>query len=194
MSGIKRPTEKHLMLCTGRAFPELAEEVAELLGVDLVPTRQVTYANSEIYVRFEESVRGADAFVIQSHPAPVNEWLMEQLIMIDALKRASAKRITVVSPFYPYGRQDKKHAGREPISARLVADLYKTAGADRLMSVDLHAAQIQGFFDGPVDHLMARPILADYVAKKYGDRELAVVSPDAGRIKVAEQWSAQLGG
>ena len=193
MSGIKRPTEKHLMLCTGRAFPELAEEVAELLGVDLVPTRQVTYANSEIYVRFEESVRGADAFVIQSHPAPVNEWLMEQLIMIDALKRASAKRITVVSPFYPYGRQDKKHAGREPISARLVADLYKTAGADRLMSVDLHAAQIQGFFDGPVDHLFSIPVLADYVASKYPSKNMTVVSPDAGRVKLADNWSDRLG-
>ncbi|MEZ5202617.1 MAG: ribose-phosphate diphosphokinase [Micropruina glycogenica] len=193
MSGIKRPTEKHLMLCTGRAFPELAEEVAELLGVDLVPTRQVTYANSEIYVRFEESVRGADAFVIQSHPAPVNEWLMEQLIMIDALKRASAKRITVVSPFYPYGRQDKKHAGREPISARLVADLYKTAGADRLMSVDLHAAQIQGFFDGPVDHLFSIPVLSDYVASKYPSKNMTVVSPDAGRVKLADNWSDRLG-
>jgi ribose-phosphate pyrophosphokinase len=193
VSGIKRPTEKHLMLCTGRAFPELAEEVAELLGVDLVPTRQVTYANSEIYVRFEESVRGADAFVIQSHPAPVNEWLMEQLIMIDALKRASAKRITVVSPFYPYGRQDKKHAGREPISARLVADLYKTAGADRLMSVDLHAAQIQGFFDGPVDHLFSIPVLADYVASKYPSKNMTVVSPDAGRVKLADNWSDRLG-
>ncbi|MEZ5129925.1 MAG: ribose-phosphate diphosphokinase [Micropruina glycogenica] len=181
------------MLCTGRAFPELAEEVAELLGVDLVPTRQVTYANSEIYVRFEESVRGADAFVIQSHPAPVNEWLMEQLIMIDALKRASAKRITVVSPFYPYGRQDKKHAGREPISARLVADLYKTAGADRLMSVDLHAAQIQGFFDGPVDHLFSIPVLADYVASKYPSKNMTVVSPDAGRVKLADNWSDRLG-
>ena len=193
MSGIKRPTEKHLMLCTGRAFPELAEEVAELLGVDPVPTRQVTYANSEIYVRFEESVRGADAFVIQSHPAPVNEWLMEQLIMIDALKRASAKRITVVSPFYPYGRQDKKHAGREPISARLVADLYKTAGADRLMSVDLHAAQIQGFFDGPVDHLFSIPVLSDYVASKYPSKNMTVVSPDAGRVKLADNWSDRLG-
>ncbi|MCW3158890.1 ribose-phosphate diphosphokinase [Micropruina sp. KQZ13P-5] len=193
MSGIKRPTEKHLMLCTGRAFPELAEEVAELLGVDLVPSRQVTYANSEIYVRFEESVRGADAFVIQSHPAPVNEWLMEQLIMIDALKRASAKRITVVSPFYPYGRQDKKHAGREPISARLVADLYKTAGADRLMSVDLHAAQIQGFFDGPVDHLFSIPVLSDYVAAKYPRENMTVVSPDAGRVKLADNWSDRLG-
>lgn len=193
MSGIKRPTEKHLMVCTGRAFPELAEEVAEMLGVDLIPTRQVTYANSEIYVRFEESVRGADAFVIQSHPAPVNEWLMEQLIMIDALKRASAKRITVVSPFYPYGRQDKKHAGREPISARLVADLYKTAGADRLMSVDLHASQIQGFFDGPVDHLFSIPVLADYVAAKYPSKNMTVVSPDAGRVKLADNWSDRLG-
>ena len=193
MSGIKRPTEKHLMLCTGRAYPELAEEVAELLGVDLVPTRQVTYANSEIYVRFEESVRGADAFVIQSHPAPVNEWLMEQLIMIDALKRASAKRITVVSPFYPYGRQDKKHAGREPISARLIADLYKTAGANRLMSVDLHASQIQGFFDGPVDHLFSIPVLSDYVAAKYPLDNMTVVSPDAGRVKLADNWSDRLG-
>ncbi|HVK43948.1 MAG TPA: ribose-phosphate diphosphokinase [Micropruina sp.] len=193
MSGIKRPTEKHLMVCTGRAFPELAEEIAELLGVDLIPTRQVTYANSEIYVRFEESVRGADAFVIQSHPAPVNEWLMEQLIMIDALKRASAKRITVISPFYPYGRQDKKHAGREPISARLVADLYKTAGADRLMSVDLHASQIQGFFDGPVDHLFSIPVLSDYVAAKYPSKNMTVVSPDAGRVKLADNWSDRLG-
>ena len=193
MSGIKRPTEKHLMLCTGRAYPELAEEVAELLGVDLVPTRQVTYANSEIYVRFEESVRGADAFVIQSHPAPVNEWLMEQLIMIDALKRASAKRITVVSPFYPYGRQDKKHAGREPISARLIADLYKTAGGNRLMSVDLHASQIQGFFDGPVDHLFSIPVLADYVAANYPLDNMTVVSPDAGRVKLADNWSDRLG-
>lgn len=193
MSGLKRATEKHLMVCTGRAFPELAEEVATLLGVDLVPTRSLTYANSEIYVRFEESVRGADAFVIQSHPAPVNEWLMEQLIMIDALKRASARRITVVSPFYPYGRQDKKHAGREPISARLVADLYKAAGANRVMSVDLHAAQIQGFFDGPVDHLLALPVLAEYVKANFDTSEMTVVSPDAGRVRLADMWSDELG-
>jgi ribose-phosphate pyrophosphokinase len=114
--------------------------------------------------------------------------------MIDALKRASAKRITVVLPFYGYARQDKKHRGREPISARLIADMFKTAGADRLMAVDLHTAQIQGFFDGPVDHLMALPILTDYVRDKYGHEKLAVVSPDAGRIKVAEQWSERLGG
>ena len=159
-----------------------------------MPTSAYEFANSEIYVRYEESVRGCDAFVIQSHTAPVNEWIMEHLIMVDALKRASAKRITVVLPFYGYARQDKKHRGREPISARLMADLFKTAGADRLITVDLHADQIQGFFDGPVDHLMALPILADYVKEKYGDQQLAVVSPDAGRIKVAERWSARLGG
>ncbi|GAA1720867.1 ribose-phosphate diphosphokinase [Propioniferax innocua] len=192
MSGVKKNQDKHMMLFSGRAYPELAQEVAELLEVDLVPSRSITYANSEIYVRFEESVRGSDAFVIQSHPAPVNEWLMEQLIMIDALKRASANRITVVSPFYPYARQDKKHAGREPISARLVADLYKTAGADRLMSVDLHAAQIQGFFDGPVDHLWALPVLAEYVTEKYGQDEMTVVSPDAGRVRLADMWTDKL--
>ena len=194
MTGLLKPNNKHLMLFTGRAYPELAHEVAGLMKVELVPTRALAYANSEIYVRFEESVRGCDAFVIQSHTAPVNEWVMEQLIMVDALKRASAKRITVVAPFYPYARQDKKHAGREPISARLVADLFKTAGANRLMAVDLHTAQIQGFFDGPVDHLMALPILSEYVREKYGHEQLAVVSPDAGRIKVAEQWSERLGG
>ncbi|MGI8646234.1 MAG: ribose-phosphate diphosphokinase, partial [Nocardioides sp.] len=182
------------MLFSGRAHPELAEAVSEQLGSPLVPTAAYEFANSEIYVRYEESVRGCDAFVIQSHTAPINEWIMEHLIMIDALKRASAKRITVVMPFYGYARQDKKHRGREPISARLMADLFKTAGADRLIVVDLHADQIQGFFDGPVDHLMALPILASYVKEKYGDQLLAVVSPDAGRIKVAERWSARLGG
>ena len=141
-----------------------------MLGSPLVPTQAYSFANSEIYIRFDESVRGCDAFVIQSHTAPINEWIMEHLIMVDALKRASAKRITVVMPFYGYARQDKKHRGREPISARLMADLFKTAGADRLITVDLHADQIQGFFDGPVDHLMALPILADHVKEKYGDQ------------------------
>jgi ribose-phosphate pyrophosphokinase len=182
------------MVFTGRAHPELAQEVVADLGTSLVPTSAYGFANSEIYVRYEESVRGSDAFVIQSHTAPINEWIMEHLIMVDALKRASAKRITVVMPFWGYSRQDKKHRGREPISARLIADLFKTAGADRIITVDLHADQLQGFFDGPVDHLMALPILADYIKEKYGDQELAVVSPDAGRIKVAERWSARLGG
>jgi ribose-phosphate pyrophosphokinase len=193
-AGLKRTTEKTLMVFSGRANPQLAEEVAYQLGTNLVPSSAYDFANSEIYVRYEESVRGSDAFVIQSHAAPVNKWIMEHLLMVDALKRASAKRITVVMPYYGYGRQDKKHRGREPISGRLIADLFKTAGADRLMSVDLHADQIQGFFDGPVDHLVALPILSKYVRKKYGKERLAVVSPDAGRIKVAEQWSKRLGG
>nr|WP_202816630.1 ribose-phosphate diphosphokinase [Serinicoccus hydrothermalis] len=194
MMGIHKTTEKNLMVFSGRAHPALADEVAEELGTDLVPMQAHTFANSEIYVRFDESVRGCDAFVIQSHTAPVNEWIMEQLIMVDALKRGSAKRITVVLPFYGYARQDKKHRGREPISARLIADMFKTAGADRLLTVDLHTAQIQGFFDGPVDHLMATPILSKHIKENYGDRKLAVVSPDAGRIKVAEWWSNKLGG
>ena len=192
MTGVKKPNEKLLMLFSGRAYPALADEIAALMGVELVPTRALNYANSEIYVRFEESVRGSDAFVIQSHAAPVNEWIMEQLIMVDALKRASAKRITVVAPFYPYARQDKKHRGREPISARLVADLFKTAGANRLMSVDLHAAQIQGFFDGPVDHLWALPVLSDYLQSKYATSEMTVVSPDAGRVRLADMWTDRL--
>ncbi|MFL6022660.1 MAG: ribose-phosphate diphosphokinase [Marmoricola sp.] len=191
---MKKATEKNLMVFSGRAHPELAAEVAETLGTPLVPTSAYEFANSEIYIRYEESVRGCDAFVIQSHTAPVNEWIMEHLIMVDALKRASAKRITVVMPFWGYSRQDKKHRGREPISARLMADLFKTAGADRIITVDLHADQLQGFFDGPVDHLMALPILADYIKDKYGNQPLAVVSPDAGRIKVAERWSERLGG
>ncbi|MBA2639151.1 MAG: ribose-phosphate diphosphokinase [Nocardioidaceae bacterium] len=194
MTGMKRTTEKNLMVFSGRAHPELAEEVTALLGSGLVPQELRDFANGEIYVRFEESVRGCDAFVIQSHGAPINQWVMEQLIMVDALKRASAKRITVVIPFYPYARQDKKHRGREPISARLIADMFRQAGANRLISVDLHSSQIQGYFDGPVDHLMAMPILADYVGAHYGGSDLAVVSPDAGRIRVAEQWSARLGG
>jgi len=193
VSGTTRPNNKHLVICSGRAYPELAEQIAAELGVELVPSRQVTYANSEIYVQFQESVRGCDAFVIQSHSAPVNEAMMEQLIMIDALKRASAKRITVVSPFYPYARQDKKHLGREPISARLMADLYQAAGADRIMSVDLHAAQIQGFFDGPVDHLWALPVLADYVVSKYDNSDMVVVSPDAGRVRLADMWTDKIG-
>ncbi len=193
MSGVKRPTNKHLMLFSGRSNPELAQEVARLMGVELTPSRLITYANSEIYVRYEESVRGSDAFVIQSHPAPVNEWLMEQLIMVDALKRASAKRITVVAPFYPYARQDKKHLGREPISARLIADLFWTAGADRIISLDLHTSQIQGFFNGPLDHLTALPVLADYVADKYDLSKMTIVSPDAGRVRLADAWSDRLG-
>ncbi|HZZ52086.1 MAG TPA: ribose-phosphate diphosphokinase [Pseudonocardia sp.] len=194
MSAKSAMPKKSLMFFAGRAHPELAEEVAKHLDVGITPQTAHDFANGEIFVRFEESVRGCDAFVIQSHCRPINDWLMEQLIMVDALKRASAKRITAVMPFYPYARQDKKHRGREPISARLVADMFKTAGADRIMTVDLHTAQIQGFFDGPVDHLWAMPLLAEYIHESYSDRPLAVVSPDSGRVRLAEKWSEALGG
>jgi ribose-phosphate pyrophosphokinase len=193
VTGIKATGEKTLMLFSGRAHPELANEVASELGVELTPTSAYDFANGEIFVRFKESVRGCDAFVIQSHSVPINEWIMEQLIMVDALKRASAKRITVVTPFYGYARQDKKHRGREPISARLMADLFKTAGANRLMAIDLHTAQIQGFFDGPVDHLMALPLLAAHVSRNVDRSKLTVVSPDAGRVREADRWTDALG-
>jgi ribose-phosphate pyrophosphokinase len=194
LSEIRLSSEKRLRLFSGRGFPELSEAVAAELGIPLTPTSAYDFANGEIFVRFEESVRGCDAFVIQSHTAPVNKQIMEQLIMVDALKRASAKRITVVAPFYGYARQDKKHRGREPITARLMADLYKTAGADRLMVVDLHTSQVQGFFDGPVDHLFALPMLANYVGSKVDRTRLTIVSPDSGRVRVAERWSELLGG
>ncbi len=185
---------KSLMLFSGRGYPELADEVGKHLDVTVTPQDAYEFANGEIFVRYKESVRGSDAFVIQSCGAGINTWVMETLIMIDALKRASAKRITVVLPFYPYARQDKKHRGREPISARLMADLLKTAGAHRLMCVDLHTDQIQGFFDGPVDHLMAAPLLSDYVLAHYGSERLTVVSPDSGRVRTAERWADRLGG
>lgn len=193
MAGIKITGEKRLVLVTGRAHPELAADIADELDTTVVHTDARTFANGELYIRYDESVRGCDAFVIQSHTAPLNEWLMEQLIMVDALKRASAKRITVVAPYYPYARQDKKGRGREPISARLVADLFKAAGADRIMSVDLHAAQIQGFFDGPVDHLFAMPVLLEHMRKVLDLSTLTVVSPDMGRVRVADIWSQKLG-
>ncbi|WP_037677051.1 ribose-phosphate diphosphokinase [Streptomyces griseus] len=193
MTGIKTTGEKKLMFFSGRAHPELAEEVAHQLDVGVVPTKAFDFANGEIYVRYQESARGADCFLIQSHTAPINKWIMEQLIMIDALKRASARSITVIVPFYGYARQDKKHRGREPISARLIADMMKTAGADRLLTVDLHTDQIQGFFDGPVDHLFALPLLADYVGGKVDRNKLTVVSPDAGRVRVADRWCDRLG-
>jgi ribose-phosphate pyrophosphokinase len=193
VSSLQATTQKTMMLFTGRAHPSLAAAVAEQLGVEPVPSTTHTFANGEIYVRFDESVRGCDAFVLQSHVEPINDWIMEQLIMVDALKRASAKRITVVAPFYGYARQDKKHKGREPISARLMADLFKAAGADRLMSVDLHTAQIQGFFNGPVDHLWALPLLAEHIEQVHGTTNMTVVSPDAGRVRVADQWTDRLG-
>ena len=193
MTGITATGEKRLLVISGRAFPGLAEEIAGCLGIETTPTRLYDFANGEIFVRFLESVRGCDVFVVQSHTGPINQWIMEQLIMVDALKRASAKRITVVTPFFGYARQDKKNRGREPISARLMADLFATAGADRLMAVDLHTAQIQGFFDGPVDHLFALPILAEYIEGKLDVSQVTVVAPDAGRVRVSERWTDRLG-
>ncbi len=193
MSTLSVTNFKNLMLFSGRGYPELADEVGAFLNVTVTPQQAYDFANGEIFVRFEESVRGSDAFLLQSCGVGINKWVMETLIMIDALKRASAKRITVVLPFYPYARQDKKHRGREPISARLVADLLKTAGAHRLMCVDLHTDQIQGFFDGPVDHLQAQPLLTDHIKSTYADRALTVVSPDSGRVRTAERWAAKLG-
>ena len=187
------PNQKRIVLLAGRSHPELADQVAESLGIPLTKTTAYDFANGEIFVRFQESVRGCDVFVLQSHTTPINKWIMEQLIMVDALKRASAKRISVIMPFYGYARQDKKHRGREPISARLIADLFKTAGADRLMTVDLHTSQIQGFFDGPVDHLFSLPLLAAHVASKADRDRITVVSPDAGRVRVAERWTDVLG-
>jgi ribose-phosphate pyrophosphokinase len=193
LTGIKAPNEKRMLLLSGRAYPELTEEIASCLGIEPTPTTLYDFANGEIFVRFLESVRGCDAFVLQSHTAPINQWIMEQLIMVDALKRASAKRITVVAPFFGYARQDKKSRGREPISARLMADLFRTAGADRIMAVDLHTAQIQGFFDGPVDHLFALPILANYIEQQLDLSQVTVVAPDAGRVRVCERWTDRLG-
>jgi ribose-phosphate pyrophosphokinase len=193
VTGITATGEKKLMLFSGRAHPELSSEIAGCLGIEPTPSRLFDFANGEIFVRFMESVRGSDAFVVQSHTAPINQWIMEQLIMVDALKRASAKRITVVAPFFGYARQDKKSRGREPISARLMADLFLTAGADRIMAVDLHTAQIQGFFDGPVDHLFALPTLASYIERNLDVSQVTVVAPDAGRVRVCERWTDRLG-
>ncbi len=193
MAELITPSSKKLMLFSGRSHPELADHVAKELGIEVSPTKLYDFANGEIFVRYEESVRGCDAFVLQAHSEPLNKNIMEQLIMVDALKRASAKRITVITPFYGYARQDKKHRGREPITARLMANMFATAGADRMMAVDLHTSQIQGFFDGPVDHLFALPLLAEYVGKNVDRERLTIVSPDAGRVRVAERWTDVLG-
>ena len=185
------PTYKRLMLFSGSANIGLAEEIATHLGMKLGEVEISSFASSETYVRFAESVRGKDAFVIQSASDPVDLHLMQHLIMIDALQRASAKRITAVVPFFPYARQDKKTLGREPITARLVADFYEVAGVDRVLSVDLHTGQIQGFFNVPFDHLTALPLMADYFAHLIDD-DFVVVTPDAGRVRLAEKWTQHM--
>ncbi|MGQ0679659.1 MAG: ribose-phosphate diphosphokinase [Actinomycetota bacterium] len=182
---------KRAMIFSGTSNPELATEIATDLGMRLGKVDVSRFASGEVYVRFQESVRGTDAFVVQSHCHPVNEMIMEQLFMIDALKRASAKRINAVIPFYGYSRQDRKSLAREPISARLVMDLLEAAGADRVLTVDLHSGQTQGFFNGPVDHLTALPILSQYVEDRYPDN-LVVVAPDAGRAGHAAKFARHL--
>ena len=191
MSGLEISTKKKMVFAAGRSNPELADEIAKHLGISCADVEIADFANGEIYFRFEENVRGADVFIFQTHCPPINTQIMEQLIMIDAAKRASAKRISAVIPFYGYSRQDKKTRGREPITARMVADLLTTAGADRVLTVDLHTSQIQGFFDKPVDHLTALPLLADYLGQKF-DHDLVVVSPDAGRVRTAEKFAGRL--
>jgi ribose-phosphate pyrophosphokinase len=183
--------KRRIELVTGRSHPELAEEIASCLGVTLSDTNIRRFADGEIHCRFDASMRGADMFIIQTHSGPVNDSIFEQLIMIDAAKRASAHRITAVCPYYGYSRQDRKATGREPITAKLVADLLSAAGVDRVVSVDLHSGQIQGFFDVPVDHLTAAPVLLDYLRKNGAD-DLVVIAPDAGRVKVAERYSQLL--
>lgn len=189
---MKEITRKRLMIFSGRSYPELGRQIAGHLGIGLGKVELKTFSNGELYVRYEESVRGSDAFVIQTCSEPINDHIMELLLMIDALHRASAKRISAVIPYYGYSRQDKKTLAREPISARLVADLIRVAGANRILTMDLHAGQIQGFFSGPMDHLTAVPLLASYISRNIGD-DVVVVSPDAGRVKMAKKYADHLG-
>jgi ribose-phosphate pyrophosphokinase len=193
---IEREPHKRLMVFTGRSNPALGERIAEHLGVELGHVQIKTFTNSEVYVRYEESIRGADAFIVQSCAAPTNDSLMELLIMINAARLASAKRITAVMPWYPYSRQDKKSAPREPITARLVADMLEGAGADRVLTMDMHAGQVQGFFKIPVDHMTALPLLAEHFRLLVADmppEDVVVVSADAGRAKLATKFSEMLG-
>ena len=188
---------RRLDLVSGRSHPELAQEIAQHLGVDLGEANLREFANGEIHCRFDSSIRGSDVFIVQTHCGPVNDSLMEQLIMIDAAKRASAKRITAVCPYYGYSRQDRKATGREPITAKLVADMLSVAGADRVVSVDLHSGQIQGFFDIPTDNLQSAPLMAADIKQYYAKpSELLIVSPDVGGVvralAVASRLNADL--
>jgi ribose-phosphate pyrophosphokinase len=188
---LRQPAVRRAVLLAGTAHPQLATDIAASLGVALSPVELNRFASGEIYVRLMESVRGCDVFAIQSHCSPVNDSIMEQLVMIDALKRASALQINAIVPYFAYARQDKKAVAREPISARLVADLLSTAGVNRVMSIDLHTDQIQGFFNAPVDHLTAMAPLAQYVRDKYKE-DLVVVAPDPGRGRMAQKYADRL--
>ena len=189
---MKEVTRKKLMIFSGRSYPELGRQIAGYLGISLGRVDLKTFSNGELYVRYEDSVRGSDAFVVQTCSEPINKNIMELLLMIDALERASAKRISAVVPYYGYSRQDKKTLAREPISARLIADLLTVAGADRVLTMDLHASQIQGFFSGPMDHLTAVPLLASYISRQ-NFQDMVIVSPDAGRVKMADKYTDHLG-
>ncbi|MBJ7354925.1 MAG: ribose-phosphate pyrophosphokinase [Thermoleophilaceae bacterium] len=190
---------KRMMVVSGRASLELAGRIADRLDVDLSPVTLKTFSNGEIYARFEESVRGADIFIVQStcgnEAAGINanDALMELLVMIDAAVGASAHRVIAVTPWYGYSRQDKKSAPREPITARLVAKMMESAGSDRVLSMDLHAGQVQGFFQKPLDHMTAMPILTQYIKDQHLGEDLVVVSPDAGRVKLAKKFAQKLG-
>jgi ribose-phosphate pyrophosphokinase len=195
-SWVERTPQKRLMLFSGRSNLALGERIGEHLGVRLGESLLKTFSNGEVYMRYEESVRGADVFVVQSCSTPTNDPLMELLIMVNAARLASAKRITAVMPWYPYSRQDKKSAPREPITAKLVADMLEAAGVDRVLTMDLHAGQLQGFFKVPVDHMTAVPMLADHFKIILGDtppEDVVVVSADAGRTKLAKKFSEMMG-
>ena len=196
-TSIDREDSKRLMVFAGRSSQELGSRIASRLGIELGEVDLRTFANGELYVRFKESIRGADVFLVQSTCFPVNDSLMELLIMINAAKLASAHRITAVIPWYGYSRQDKKSAPREPVTSKLVADLLQVAGVDRVLTMDLHAGQVQGFFNVPVDHMTAVPMIAEHFLERVysGDlpRELVVVSPDAGRAKLANHFAEKLG-
>jgi ribose-phosphate pyrophosphokinase len=191
-------TKKRMMLFSGSSYPELAREVADHLGMRVGEVKLAQFANGELYARFGESVRGADAFVMQSHVSvpggmSINDFILEQLVMIDALKRASAKRVIAVVPYYGYSRSDKKALSREAIAAKLVADMYEAAGVDRIMSVDLHTGQIQGFYDDPFDALTALPLLVEWVKANTSAEERVIVSPDAGRVRLTEKFAGHVG-
>ena len=188
---IEQPGKKKMLIFSGSSNTELAQKVVTNLGTELAEVERKSFASGEIYLRLADSVRGADCFVMQSHSGDINKTIMEQLLLVDALKRASAKRITAVLPFYPYSRQDKKALPREPISARLIGDMFVAAGVDRLVSIDLHTQQIQGFVDQPFDHLTAMPLFVDYFKEKFKD-PISIISPDAGGVKRATTFAKHL--
>jgi ribose-phosphate pyrophosphokinase len=191
-------TKKRMMIFSGSSYPELAREVAGELGMRVGDVKLSRFANGELYARFAESVRGSDVFVLQSHVSvpggmSINDFIVEQLIMLDALKRASAKRTVAVIPYYGYARSDKKALAREAIAARMVADMYESVGVDRIMSVDLHTGQIQGFFRNPFDHLTAMPLLEQWIEANTDPDARVIVSPDAGRVRLTEKFAGHIG-